>query len=46
MIILFKYCVDVENCENFRDFSFINIYIYIYMYIDNIYVCIYIYIYT
>ena len=27
MIILFKYCVDVKNCENFRGFS--NIYIYI-----------------
>ena len=22
-IILFKYCADVKNCENFRDFSFI-----------------------
>ena len=39
MIILFKYCVDVKNCENFRDFGFINIYI------DNIYVYKYIYIY-
>ena len=25
MIILFKYCTDVENCESFRDFSFIYI---------------------
>ena len=32
MIILFKYCANVENYENFRDFSFI--YIYIYIYID------------
>ena len=23
MIILFKYCVDVENCENFKGFGFI-----------------------
>ena len=23
---LFKYCADVENCESFRDFSFIYIY--------------------
>ena len=28
-IILFKYCADVENCENFRDFGYIYIYIYI-----------------
>ena len=31
MIILFKYCADVENYENFRSFG----YIYIYIYIDN-----------
>ena len=30
IIILFKYCVDVENCESFRGFSYIYIYIYIY----------------
>ena len=30
MVVLFKYCVDVENCESFRDFV---IYIYIYIYI-------------
>ena len=29
MIILFKYCADVENYESFRCFSFIYIYIYI-----------------
>ena len=23
MIILFKYCADVENCESFRGFGFI-----------------------
>ena len=23
MIILFKHCADIENCENFRDFSFV-----------------------
>ena len=28
MIILFKYCVDVENCDSFRDFGYIYIYIY------------------
>ena len=33
MIILFKYCKDVENCKSFRGFGFIiiiiiNIYIY------------------
>ena len=27
-IILFKYCVDVENCESFRSFNYIYIYIY------------------
>ena len=27
MIILFKYCANVENYENFRDFSYIYIYI-------------------
>ena len=26
-IILFKYCVNVENCESFRGFGFIYIYI-------------------
>ena len=31
MIILFKYCVEVENCESFRSFD----YIYIYIYIDD-----------
>ena len=25
MIILFKYCANVENCERFKDFSFIYI---------------------
>ena len=29
MIIVFKYCADVENYENFRSFGFI------YIYIDN-----------
>ena len=29
MIILFKYCADVENCESFKGFSYIYIYIYI-----------------
>ena len=28
MIILFKYCADVENCENFKSFGHIYIYIY------------------
>ena len=28
MIILFKYCTDVENCNNFRGFGFIYRYIY------------------
>ena len=23
MIILFKYCADVENCRSFRDFGYI-----------------------
>ena len=36
MIILFKYCADVKNCERFRGFGYIYIYIYIYLYIDNI----------
>ena len=31
-IILFKYCVNMENCESFKDFSFIYI---IYIYIDR-----------
>ena len=31
MIILFKYCADVENCGSFRGFG----YIYIYIYIDD-----------
>ena len=26
-IILFKHCVDVENCESFKGFSYIYIYI-------------------
>ena len=34
MIILFKYCADVENCENFRDFNFIYVCVYIYIYIQ------------
>ena len=29
MIILFKYCADVENCKRFRGFGYIYIYIYI-----------------
>ena len=29
MIILFKYFVNVENCESFKDFGYIYIYIYI-----------------
>ena len=29
MIILFKYCVDVENCESFKSFGlYICVYIY------------------
>ena len=32
-IILFKYCVDVENCEGFRSFN------YIYIYIDQSLTC-------
>ena len=28
MIILFKYCANVENCESFRGFGYIYIYIY------------------
>ena len=28
MIILFKYFVNVENCESFKDFGYIYIYIY------------------
>ena len=28
MIIVFKYCADIENCESFRGFDFIYIYIY------------------
>ena len=27
MIILFKYFVNVENCESFKDFGYIYIYI-------------------
>ena len=30
MSFFFKYCADVENCGNFKNFSFIYIYIYIY----------------
>ena len=30
MIILFKYCADVENYESFIGFGYIYIYIYIY----------------
>ena len=33
MIFLFKYCADMKNCENFRDFGFI--YIYIHTHRDN-----------
>ena len=33
MIILYKYCTDVENCESFKGFGYI--YIYIYIYIDE-----------
>ena len=29
MIILFKYCANMENCESFRGFDYIYIYIYI-----------------
>ena len=28
MIILFKYCANVKNCESFREFGYIYIYIY------------------
>ena len=31
MIILFKYCTDVENCGSFRNFDYIYIYIYMIM---------------
>ena len=34
MIILFKYCADVENCKRFRGFG----YIYIYIYREMIYI--------
>ena len=38
MIILFKYCKDVENCKSFIGFGFIiiinNIYIYIYRWVQ------------
>ena len=34
MIILFKYCADFENYENFKSFS-LYIYIYIYIYRQN-----------
>ena len=30
MIILFKYCTDVENCKSSKGFSYIYIYIYIF----------------
>ena len=33
MINLFKYYVDMENCESFKDFD----YIYIYIYIDELF---------
>ena len=33
MMILFKYCVDVENCKNFRGYGFIYVCVYIYIYI-------------
>ena len=29
MIILFKYCDNVKNCESFKGFGYIYIYIYI-----------------
>ena len=32
MIILFKYCADVKNCESFRGFDFYFLFIYIYIY--------------
>ena len=35
MMILFKYCVGVENCENFRGYGFIYVCVYIYKYIDR-----------
>ena len=31
MIILFKYCTNVENYESFKGFGYIYIYIYIYV---------------
>ena len=31
--VLYKYCVDVENCGSFKSFGYI--YIYIYIYIDE-----------
>ena len=35
MIILFKYHVDVKNCESFRTLGYIYIYIYIYDFIKG-----------
>ena len=35
MTILFKYYADVENCESFKNFSYIYIYIYIDIYNNN-----------
>ena len=35
MIILFKYYVDMENCENFRGFDYIYIYIYMFGWGEN-----------
>ena len=32
--ILFKYCVDVENCKSFRDLGFIYTHIYIVFYLN------------
>ena len=40
MINLFKYYVDMENCESFKDFDYIYIYIYeLFCYIIGIFQC-------
>ena len=32
MVVLFKYCADVENCESFRGFGFYFLFFIIYIY--------------
>ena len=33
MIILFKYCTDVKNCESFRGFGYFILFLYMYIYV-------------